>query len=341
MQERHNIRVAARNEIEDALQTAAAHWRGGVSALPFSRLGWIAALLSVLVCATGAGARQFVIAQNRTPPKPGGVPPGVRVLQDLEYARGLRLDLYLPERASGPVPVVVAIHGGGWATGRKEGAQGIRLSGHGYAVAAIGYRLSGVAIFPAQIQDCKAAVRWLRANAGKYHLDADRFGAMGHSAGGHLASLLGTSGGVEDFDQGEHLDCSSRVQAVCALSGPTDFLQMDAHAPLGAPLKHDSPGSPESRLIGAPIQENKDKVARANPITYVDKDDPPFLLIHGALDPVVPAHQAELLHRALQNAGVEVTMRLIEGAGHGIGGRESAESIECFFDKHLKKRTGL
>jgi acetyl esterase/lipase len=271
------------------------------------------------------------------PPQP---PPGVKVMRDLEYAsvngRKLLLDLYVPEKATGPLPVIVGIHGGGWAAGNKEGAQGVRQAGRGYAVACIGYRLSGEAIFPAQIEDCKAAVRWLRANTATYGLDPARIGATGHSAGGHLSSLLGTTGAVRPFDQGEHLDQSSRVQAVCALSGPTDLLQMDAHAVPDARLKHDAPGSPESRLIGGPIQQNRDKAARANPITYVGKDAPPFLLIHGDQDPLVPPHQAELLFEALKQAGIEVKLHLVAGAGHGVGGREVNDLIDAFFDQHLK-----
>jgi acetyl esterase/lipase len=193
-----------------------------------------------------------------------------------------------------------------------------------------------VATFPAQIEDCKAAVRWVRANAKTYNLDPDRIGAIGHSAGGHLASLLGTTAGVKEFETGDNLDFSSRVQAVCAMSGPTDFLQMDAHALAGAMLKHDPANSPESRLIGGAIQQNKDKVARANPITYVSKDSPPFLLIHGEVDPVVPAHQAELLNEALKKAGVEVRHHVVKGGGHGIGGKEVNDLIDEFFDNHLK-----
>src|SRR5260221_4919549 len=151
----------------------------------------------------------------------------------------------------------------------------------GYAVASLNYRLSGEALFPAQIEDCKAAVRWLRAHAKEYSLDPEHFGAWGSSAGGHLVALLGPSGDVKEFEKGPHLDQSSRVQAVCDYFGPTDFLQMDAHAIPDARLKHDLPNSPESRLIGGPIQENKDKVAKVNPITYVTPDDPPVLIVHG------------------------------------------------------------
>src|SRR5262249_30270574 len=118
--------------------------------------------------------------------------------------------------------------------------------------------------------------------------------------------------------------------------GPTDFLQMDAHAVPGAMLKHDPANSPESRLIGGAIQENKEKVARANPITYVTKDCPPFLLIHGDQDPVVPPHQAQMLNQALKKVGVDVRLHLVKGAGHGVGGKEFNEMIDEFFDKHLK-----
>ena len=138
----------------------------------------------------------------------------------------------------------------------------------GYAVASIGYRLSGDAIWPAQIEDCKAAVRWLRANARTYGIDPDRFAAWGASAGGHLAAMLGTAGGVKEFEVGENLNVSSRVQAVVDYFGPTDFLQMDAHR-LADGQVHDPADSPESQLIGGALQQNKDKAARADPITYV------------------------------------------------------------------------
>jgi acetyl esterase/lipase len=288
------------------------------------------------LCAVTIVTAGHLIAQDRA----NTVPQGAKVIRDLSYAKvgdvRLSLDLYLPLEGDGPFPTIVAVHGGGWAAGRREEAAGIRQAGRGYAVAAISYRLSGVAIFPAQIEDCKAAVRWLRANARKYNLDTDRMGATGHSAGGHLVSLLGTTGGTRKFDKGDHLEFSSKVQAVCALSGPTDFLQMDAHATKDARLKHDVPGSPESRLIGGPIRENKEKVAEANPLTYISSDTPPYLLIHGENDPLVPVHQAQLLYDALKHQGVEVKLYVVQGAGHGIGGPEVNEQMDLFFDKHLR-----
>jgi acetyl esterase/lipase len=270
--------------------------------------------------------------------RPRGLPEGAKVLRDLAYVKDgherQRLDLYLPAKAAGPLPVVVWVHGGAWLAGGKDRCPAVPLVGKGYAVASVNYRLSQHARFPAQIEDCKAAVRWLRAHAREYNLDAEHIGVWGASAGGHLVALLGTTGGVKELEgKGGNLDRSSRVQAVVDLFGPTDFLRMGGG--------HDKPDSPESRLIGGAIQQNKDKAARANPITYVKKDAPPFLILHGDRDRTVPLGQSELLAEALRKAGVEVTFRPIEGAGHG--GREfdspaNRKLIEDFFDKHLRKR---
>jgi hypothetical protein len=154
---------------------------------------------------------------------------GVKSHRDLVYVEGgherHKLDLYLPEKADGPLPLIIWVHGGGWQNGSKDGCPPLRggYIERGYAVASINYRLSGHAVFPAQIEDCKAAIRWLRAHAKEYGLDAKRFGVWGSSAGGHLVALLGTSGDVKEFDVGANLDQSSRVQAVCDYYGPTDF----------------------------------------------------------------------------------------------------------------------
>jgi acetyl esterase/lipase len=264
--------------------------------------------------------------------------------RNLVYAhageRDLLLDLYLPRQAAAPVPLIVWIHGGGWRSGSKERCPAVRMVSRGYAAASIGYRLSGEAKFPAQIEDCKAAIRWLRANAEKYHLDPDHIGAWGSSAGGHLVALLGTSGGVQDLEGSlGNNGYSSRVQAVVDFFGPTDFLRMSAFP---SKIQHDAANSPESLLIGGPIQQNKAKAARANPITYVDRSDPPFLIMHGDQDPLVPPNQSELLEQALRKAGVEVTLRVLHGAGHGGPQFQSTEvrrMVEEFFARHLKTGT--
>jgi len=248
------------------------------------------------------------------------VPTGTKVHVDVPYvARGgsqQQLDLFLLQAPGEGVPLVVWIHGGEFRTGSKAQNVPLWLLDEGYAVASVNYRLSGQAVFPAQIEDCKAAVRWLRANARHHGIDAERIAAWGESAGGHLAAMVGTSCEVNAFDVGGNLGVSSRVAAVIDFFGPTDFLQMDAHR-LPAGLVHDSPDSPESRVIGGPIQENMDKVARANPITYVTEHAPPFLIVHGDADPLVPFHQSRLLESALKAAGVPVTFYTVKGGGHG------------------------
>jgi len=279
---------------------------------------------------------------QRPPAKPGGtvaLPEGVRVERDIAYVTGgharQKLDLYLP-KAARALPLIINIHGGAFRAGSKADGVPAEYLGLGYAVASIGYRLSGDAIWPAQIEDCKAAVRWLRANAAKYGLDPDRFAAWGASAGGHLATMVGTAGGVKEFEVGENLGVSSCVRAVVDYFGPTDFLQMDAHR-LPNGQVHDGADSPESQLVGGALQENKDKVARANPITYVTREAPPFLICHGDADPLVPHHQSVLLEAALRKAGVPVTFYTVKGAGHGrFNDPKVAELTKEFLAKHLK-----
>ena len=252
-------------------------------------------------------------------PRAQRLPEGAVVHRDLAYVTDgherQKLDLYLPKEGK-DLPLIINIHGGAWMGGSKEWGAPLEYLERGYAVASINYRLSQHAIFPAQIEDCKAAVRWLRAHASEYRLDPNRFAAIGSSAGGHLAAMLGTTGDVREFEVGENLGVSSRVQAVVDNFGPTDFLQMDAHR-LPNGMVHDTPDSPESQLVGGPIQDNKEKVSRANPITYVTKNSPPFLICHGDSDPPVPHHQSELLVAALKKVGVPVTFYTVKGGGHG------------------------
>ena len=266
------------------------------------------------------------------------LPPGVTAALDVPYTKaGLaaqKLDLYTQANPKN-VPLVIMIHGGGFSSGDKSGESFRPLLLAGYAVASINYRLSGEAKFPANIEDCKAAVRFLRAHAAQYNFDPERFGCWGHSAGGHLCSMLGTTGNIKDFDVGENLDVSSKVQAVVSFFGPTDFLQMDAHR-LPNGLVHDAATSPESRLMGGLIQENKDQVAKANPITYVAKDDPPFMLAHGDQDTQVPYNQSELLEAALKKAGVPVEFYTVKGGGHGFNDATADARAMDFLARILK-----
>jgi acetyl esterase/lipase len=300
--------------------------------LGLGRNGWLAIIiLAVALCDTTA---EPAVARGR----PVEIADAA-VQRDLVYkrinGRALTLDLYCPQKAASPLPVILWIHGGGWSHGRKEQrSPAVSFLTDGYAVASIDYRLSGEAPFPAQIEDCKAALRWLRANAAKYNLDADRIGAWGHSAGGHLSALLGTSGGVQELEgSGDNMSYSSRVQAVCDVSGPADLLRLYEDASTGT--------RPQAifyidALLGGPTEQNKTKAIAASPITYVSKDDPPFLIIYGKNDSSVPASQSELLAAALKAAGVETTLE-ITPQGHTVRGPKILPTVKAFFDKYLKK----
>ena len=213
----------------------------------------------------------------------------------------------------------------------------IRFVSRGYAVASLNYRLSQHAVFPAQIEDCKAAVRWLRAHATSYGVDPNRFGAIGASAGGHLVALLATTGGVKEFDVGANLEFSSKVQAVVDLFGPADLVHIAEQSGPESRIDHNAPDSPESKLIGGTMPENPDKAKSASPITYVSKDATPMLLVHGDADPLVPHQQSEELCAALKKAGADATLHIVKGGGHGTGfGRDVDQMVDRFFDRLLK-----
>lgn len=286
--------------------------------------------LGAVVALAGTGA---VTAQQDSvrPAVNRALPPGVRVLRDLDYIPGgherQRLDLYLPEKADRPLPLIVWVHGGGWQGGDKAGCPAVRFATNGYAVAAINYRFSQHAIFPAQIHDCKAAIRWLRANAGQYRLDPEHSAAWGGSAGGHLVALLGTTAHVKEFEgPGGNADQSSRVQAVVDWFGPTDFLTVGAK-------------ETRTRLLGGNPQQHPEKAVQASPMTYVSKDAAPFLIMHGDQDKTVPLAQSEVFAAALKQAGAEATLVVIRGGGHGgakFTSPETLKQIESFLAKHLK-----
>ncbi len=261
-----------------------------------------------------------------------------------------KLDLYLPE-GPGPFPLVINIHGGGFREGDKDGLEPAILDAmraRGIAVASIDYRLSGEARFPAAIVDAKAAVRFLRANAARYHLDPARFVAFGESAGGNLASLIGTTGNANAFDDPAlgNPGVSARVNAVIDWFGPNDFLLMDPQARAqGCPPDHDAVESFESAYLGAPIATVPEKAKAANPITYIDATDPPFLLQKGSEDCLVPVGQTTILEAALKKAGVPVELDMFEGTGYGdtsfwspvFVGDANVERVADFAEKHLKK----
>lgn len=256
---------------------------------------------------------------------------------DLDYAGDGEvyhmLDIYLPDEEKESYPAIVAIYGSAWfGNNLKANAfntLGKPLLDAGFAVITPNHRASTDSLYPAQINDIKAAIRFVRANAEKFQIDTSFVGIAGSSSGGHLAALAGTSGGVKtatvgsatadiEGHVGEFTDFSSSVDAVVDWFGPTDITMM-AECEGGGSIDHNSPDSPESILVGGPIQENIDKGTLANPIHFVDASDPPFLIFHGDADPLVPPCQSEMLHMALQDSGVASEYYLMEGGGHGPG----------------------
>lgn len=250
--------------------------------------------------------------------------------KDIAYASTSstqKLDLYLPP-GDGPFPVVINIHGGGFKLGDKsmvDQVLGKSLLNEGYAIASIDYRLSGEAQFPAAVLDAKAAVRFLRANAAQYKLNPDKIAAFGQSAGGNLASMLGTTGDVAEFDDPNlgNTGASSRVQAVINWFGPNDFGQMDVQAKTqgcsASDQAHNKADSFESLYLGAAVPTVPELVKQANPITYISQDDPPFLIQKGDQDCTVPVENTKMLADALQAAGLDVQYDLLKGVGHGDG----------------------
>jgi acetyl esterase/lipase len=260
-----------------------------------------------------------------------------------------KLDIYLPNTGSGPFPCIIVIHGGAFQIGDKNGpelASAIAGLGDGWAVVSINYRLSGEAKWPAQINDVKAAIRFLRANAAKYHLDPDRFAAWGSSAGGNLAALAGTSGGVaalQDSSLG-NTGVSDAVQAVVDQYGPIDFTAMDAQFKTSgiSGQVHNSASSPESALFGTIITSVPDLVKQANPTTYVTADDPPFFIQHGSADNLIPTQQSVDFAAALAKVigKDKVTLGIIQGAGHGTAEFSTTANVKkvfAFLDSVLKK----
>ena len=246
-------------------------------------------------------------------------PANVRIFRDLAYVDQAgprqKLDLYLPfPLPAKPLPLIVYLHGGGWRKGSKADGRPLafRMVAQGYAVACISYRLSVEAQFPAQLEDCKTAVRWLRGHAERYRLDPEHVGVVGVSAGGHLAALLGVTHLVRLFDNNLNPNQSSSVQAVCDFFGPVDLVQL-----YEASQKLHTPQADEVvKLLGGDPRVLTEAARSANPLTYIEDNVPAFFIIHGTDDTVVPPEQSRLLYDALRKQGISAHLHLIHGAGH-------------------------
>lgn len=271
------------------------------------------------------------------PPAPSVSQPTLRDVTYCTVGRvDLKMDVYLPDNSySASRPAVVYVHGGGWVSGDKRSGAGSldisELIGRGYVVASLNYRLAPQYKFPAQIEDVKCAIRSLRANSAIHHINPDHIGAWGGSAGGHLVSLLGVTDQSAGFDVGQYLEQSSRVQAVVDYFGPSDLTSSDF-------------GSAQRQQI-LTVFGSTDALGSASPITYITKDDSPFLIVQGELDTTVPPHQSQELYDRLGAAGVPATLVMVKNAGHSfkpVGGPisptrpEITKMMADFFDRQLR-----
>ena len=301
-------------------------------------------LLALLCWLPGASAADAARPKFRAPP-------GQELLSDVVIGTGggreLHAEILMPkEPPQEPMPAVLLIHGGGWSGGSHLGYCAPWLVEKGYFTASIEYRLSGEAPWPAQIEDCKLAVRWLRANAAKYHINPDRIGVMGHSAGGHLVACLGTMGGVKEFEgKGGYEGVSSRVQAVVDQCGPAELTPDALPGISGGGHAHPA----LTKLFGGSYDEKTAVWRQASPALQAGPDAPPFLIIQGENDRLVPMLQSERLLAALKKNGTPVDLIRVKNAGHSLRAEKpdappadpdpkaQQAAMVAFFDKYLKK----
>ncbi|MCR9202097.1 MAG: alpha/beta hydrolase [Planctomycetaceae bacterium] len=297
----------------------------------------ISRLILLSVCFTQTAVAQP--GRSRLP-----LPKSVQLTANIPYAdtenSRQQLDLLLPtERERKKLPVIVFVHGGAWRGGdRRAGHRRLAdyVASGQYAGVSVGYRLTDQAHWPAQIHDCKAAIRWIRAHAQEYQLDADHIGVSGSSAGGHLVAMLGVSGNTDKLDGtlGSHRQQSSSVACVIDEYGPSDLLAMKDYP---SRMNHDEPASPEGRLVGGRVSDHPQTARSASPVTWVSAESPPFLIVHGDKDPLVPFNQSERLQSALKQAGGEVSLITVQEGGHGgFRNPDIARRQRAFFDRHLR-----
>ena len=285
----------------------------------------------IVACVLAASALLLLAAQGRPPAD-------IVVQRDLAFAKPddkeLRLDLAMPKLGSGPFPAVVFLHGEGWRAGNRQQMNHFieGMARLGYVGVTVDYRLVPGARFPAQVEDCKAAIRWLRAHAALYRMRDDRIGVVGFSAGGHLAAMLGVAGAQDGLEgTGGNAGQSSRVQAVVSFFGPTDFSTRDWPADLEREVI--------VPFLGGAFADQPETYRKASPISYVSARAPPFLFFHGTEDKLVPFDQSRRMAERLTQAGVPARVVALEGEGHGFsdaGNQRSMQQMLDFLAERLK-----
>ena len=287
----------------------------------------------------------------------------INVLRNIPYLEGQTdashlLDVYLPANRpmfERPRPLIVWIHGGAWLKGNKDATPAAVLPLCGYVAASINYRLTDQAIFPAQLEDCQNAIRFLRKHSAEYGIDPNKIGVWGVSAGGHLAALVGLTGEKEDRKE-DRKDVTAlqdnngveadrreipeslrgpRVQAVADWCGPTDFMQIATQSAVGNKFELKSPDGPVAKLIGGLPEDKPDKAKLASPVTYVDADAPPFLIAHGADDDVVPPQQSREFSKLLTQHSVANHLLIVPHTGHDLSSKDLIDETIKFFDRIL------
>lgn len=263
--------------------------------------------------------------------------------ENMSYWPGLndpahQLSLFTPPASSKAFPLIIYVHGGAWlARPNSPPAWVTNFVKSGFAVAVVHYRLEQEGIFPAQMEDLNTALRWLKTNASKFNIDPNRIGLWGASAGGHLVSLMGTSWNNAELDLGPaDKSISRQVQAVCDFCGPANLLELGSKMAPGQVWDTVSPSAPLSILLGGPAINQTARAKQASPITYVSASSPPFFIVHGANDQIVPVSQSEELAAALKAAGVPVVLQVVPGAGHDIEKSGNVEAAKQFFINYLK-----
>ncbi len=294
------------------------------------------ALVVWLCCISSTGCGRYILPETET----SSLTTEYELIRNIEYGQGgghaLLLDIYRPlEPVAAPTPAIICMHGGGWSVGDKYPSRFEFLAEAGFFCVSINYRLTGEAIFPAAVEDCKCAVRWLRANASAYNVDPDAIGVCGSSAGGHLAMMVACA------DEGAGLEgnggwegVSSRVQAVCSYFGPADLTAFPGESMI-------------KNFLGITIEEDSDVFLRASPIYYVSAGDPPLLMLQGDMDMLIPVAQARRMQEAYKKQGLDASLIVIKNAGHGlnqVGNKpvsppqeEYEQSVTEFFKRNLLK----